>query len=146
MTPLRALRPTSPCPCSSGKSYRECCQPLHKGVREGDAAADVVRARYAAYAVGDADFLWKTLHPRHEDKALPEELAKRSLSETAKTFKYTGLAIASEDVDGDVAFVRFHAKVFERGRDHSFDEVSRFERTAEGWRYVSGEITRADKK
>jgi len=140
MAILHPLRPSSPCPCSSGKPYRDCCQPAHKGSLEPERPADVVRARYSAYAIGDVDFLWRTLHPKHEDRALPEDLARRSLEETSKAFKYPGLTIFSEKVDGASAVVTFRAKVFERGRDLSFEEASRFELTGHGWRYLSGDV------
>lgn len=138
--PLHDIRPTSPCPCTSGAPYRDCCRPIHKGLRHPERPSELVRARYAAYAVGDVDFLWATLHPAHDDRSLPEALARESLRETTRTFKYTGLAIENEEVDGDVGHVRFLAKVFSKGRDCSFRETSRFERVAEGWRYRSGDV------
>ena len=137
---LQEIKPSSPCPCCSGAPYRDCCQPFHKGLREPESPTAMVRSRYAAYAVGDVDYLWRTLHPGHEDRALPEALARETLRDTARSFKYTGLTIHEEHVDGDVGTVRFFAKVFTKGRDCSFGETSRFERTEDGWRYRSGDV------
>ncbi len=36
--------------------------------------------------------------------------------------------------------VRFFAKVFERGQDRSFTELSKFVREDGQWRYASGEL------
>ncbi len=137
---LHEIRPSSPCPCTSGAPYRDCCQPVHKGQRVAATPSEMLRARYAAYAVGDIDFLWKTLHPGHEDRALPEGLAREGLRDTARSFKYTGLTIHEEQIDGDSGTVRFFAKVFTKGRDCSFGETSLFERTADGWQYRSGDV------
>lgn len=51
------------CPCGSGRRYAQCCRPLHLGQREAATAAELMRSRYSAFAVGDADYLLATWHP-----------------------------------------------------------------------------------
>ena len=55
------------CPCHSGRAYDACCGPCHRGAREAEDAVDLMRSRYAAFALGDAAYLWRTLHAEHED-------------------------------------------------------------------------------
>ena len=42
------------CPCGAPAHYRRCCRPLHLGATKAPTPAALVRARFAAYARGDA--------------------------------------------------------------------------------------------
>jgi SEC-C motif-containing protein len=53
-----------PCPCGTTAGYRACCGPLHHGERQAVTAEELMRSRYAAYVVADADYLFRTWHPR----------------------------------------------------------------------------------
>lgn len=139
MTALREIKGHSPCPCSSLERYRDCCGPLHAGKAEAPTAVALMRSRYAAFAAGNVAYLVRTLHPEHADRALPVELLEATLRNTVRSYRYTGLTIESDTEEGDRATVTFFAKVFERGTDRSFRERSQFRRTAEGWRYLSGD-------
>jgi SEC-C motif-containing protein len=94
-----------------------------------------MRSRFAAFALGDAEYLWRTLHPDHEDHAHPKDAVLRSLKNAARALKYMRLTILEAQDDR----VLFLAGVFEKGRDRSFVELSTFARDAVGWRYLSGE-------
>jgi len=52
-----------PCPCGSGLSYSECCSRLHSGLANAVTAEQLMRSRYAAFAVEDAAYLADTWHP-----------------------------------------------------------------------------------
>jgi SEC-C motif-containing protein len=93
-----------------------------------------MRSRFAAFALGDAEYLWRTLDARHEDRALPEDEVTRGLREASRTYRYMRLRIL-EAKDERVLFL---ASVFEKGRDRSFVELSQFAHDGTGWRYVSG--------
>jgi SEC-C motif-containing protein len=124
-----------PCPCTSGRAYADCCGPLHRGEREAETPEALMRSRFAAFALGDARYLWRTLHPDHEDRALPEDVELRALRDACRALRYMRLTIL--DAQGDR--VLFLARVFEKGKDRSFVELSLFARDTAGWRYVSGE-------
>jgi SEC-C motif domain protein len=51
------------CPCGAGPSYDRCCGPLHDGAPAPTAEA-LMRSRYSAFAVGRADHLFRSWHPR----------------------------------------------------------------------------------
>ena len=98
-----------------------------------------MRSRYAAYAIGDVDYLVSTLHPDHGDRQVPLEVLRASLRAACRDYRYTGLEVRAAETEGDRAMVAFFARVFQRGVDLSFGERSRFERVAGAWRYLDGE-------
>lgn len=131
-----------PCPCGSGNTYRECCLPYHSGGAPADPER-LVRSRFSAFALGEGAYLARTLHPGHEARARGEAELARDLSRAKRSLRYRALVIHDVEVEGERARVLFTARVFEKGRDRSFVELSRFERTAEGWRYLDGELRAA---
>ena len=50
------------CPCG-GASYDTCCGPVHAGTARPARAVQVMRARYSAFAKGDASYLLRSWHP-----------------------------------------------------------------------------------
>lgn len=139
MSNIRAPKRSSPCPCQSGSTYGECCQPYHRGEKQPPTPEALMRSRYAAFATGDVDYLVKTLHPDHRDRQLPAEMLVSSLRSACREQRYTGLEVFEASEDGDKGHVRFRARVFQKGRDLSFSETSRFERIDGAWRYLDGE-------
>jgi SEC-C motif-containing protein len=104
-----------------------------------------MRSRYAAFALGDTEYLWRTLHPDHDDRTRAREGWERELRKGLKKLRYRRLRIldsAPPDEDG-VARVLFHVamsqKVGGTSRDRSFAELSLFAHDGEGWRYLVGE-------
>jgi SEC-C motif-containing protein len=99
-----------------------------------------VRARFSAFACGDGAYLWRTTHPDHPLRARPRDEVVRELSQARRTLRYRELTIhASEtDVERGRARVLFTARVFEKGRDRSFVELSDFAIAEGGWRYLDG--------
>jgi SEC-C motif-containing protein len=132
------------CPCTSGRAYADCCAPYHRGEREAPTPEALMRSRFAAFARADAAYLWRTLHPDHEDRARAdrtrsesartESEALRELRDGARAHRYMRLAVL--EARGDR--VLFLASVFQKGRDVSFVELSRFAHDGVGWRYLSG--------
>ena len=51
-------------PAGPATRYDACCGRLHRGAAEAETAEELMRSRYAAYAVGDLDYVWRTWHPR----------------------------------------------------------------------------------
>lgn len=128
---------TQPCPCTSGRPYRACCAPYHAGGEPPDPSA-LVRSRYAAFALKDTAYLFRTLDAEHEDHDRGEEAYARAIR--GSQLRYMGLTLldAAPPDDAGIARVLFLAKVFDRGRDLSFVELSDFRHDGDGWRYLSG--------
>jgi SEC-C motif-containing protein len=131
----RKVLPKSPCPCGSGDTYKVCCAPYHKGTPP-PTPEKLMRARYTAYAAGDARFIIRTTHPdspyyRTDQKAWFKEL-KAYTDQT----QFLALNVIDRETDGDVGWVQFRAVLMQSGRDASFTERSRFERLDGRWLYV----------
>ncbi|HEX8434907.1 YchJ family protein [Archangium sp.] len=136
------MPPAPLCPCTSGLRYRQCCARYHKGEAEAPDAEALMRSRYSAFALGEVEYLWRTLHPEHPDRARPKDELLRELRAVARGHKYPRLHVLDRwqppDTTG-TALVLFHARVFETGKDRSFVERSEFRHDGTGWRYLAGE-------
>lgn len=91
-----------------------------------------MRSRYAAFAVGDGAYLWRTWHPRTRPEAVILDPARAWL----------GLQI--RDVVGggpedDSGVVEFTARYQQDGRRGEQRERSRFARRAGRWFYLDAE-------
>lgn len=127
------------CPCHSGKQYTECCEPYHKGELPAQAVA-LMRSRYAAYALHDADYIIETTHPRGPHYVGNKTEWRRDILKFCHDTKFEGLEIL-DHIPGDVvAFVMFKAILKQHGRDASFVEKSRFEKVKGRWLYYGGEF------
>ena len=123
------------CPCHSGRRYSECCGPLHKGTRAAATPEALMRSRYSAFALGNAEYLAKTLCKEHPDKT-DDAVAEYRRAREGRRFLDLCIMHASED--GDTGEVLFYARIFERGTDYSFVELSGFVKEDGEWRYASG--------
>lgn len=97
-----------------------------------------MRSRFSAFALGDGAYLWRTLHPDNPLRGRPEADVVPELRRARQTMRYQGLTIHDVEVDGDRGRVLFSARVFERGVDRSFVELSDFALSDGAWRYVDG--------
>ncbi|MEM1413997.1 MAG: YchJ family metal-binding protein [Myxococcota bacterium] len=136
-------RRASACPCDlgdAGARYDACCGPYHAGAEPEDAPT-LMRSRYAAFAKGELAYLWRTLHPDHEDRSEDEGAWAERLRGALRAQRYRRLRVLDErgpDASG-AAEVLFHVTMSRGRKDLSFAERSVFLRDAEGWRYLAGE-------
>lgn len=120
------------CPCGSGVAYADCCGPLHRGVRQAATAVELMRSRYAAFGIGDGDYLFRTWHPRTR----PADVDPSGVSfERLEILETTGGG--ERDDAGEVEFVAHYRAGSQRGRLH---ERSRFARRAGRWFYLDGSV------
>ena len=97
-----------------------------------------MRSRYAAFALGLGPYLVKTLAATHPHLDLPRDELVRSLSRAKERQRFTDLRILHAACEATRGEVLFFARIFERGQDRSFAELSDFARESGAWRYVSG--------
>lgn len=119
----------SNCLCLSGLAYGECCGRLHRGQADAATAEQLMRARYTAFALLDAQYLLKTWHPDTASSGL----------ELDPGIEWRRLDILSTsrggplDSGGTVEFNAHFRHDGERGIQH---ENSRFVRENRRWYYV----------
>ena len=120
------------CPCGSGKKYKECCFKWHK-LGTAPNALLLMKSRFSAYAIGNADYIIKTTHKTspHYESDINEW--KKSIKEFSNS-NFKKLEIV-EFIDGEKeAFVEFRAYI----DDYVMKERSRFLKENK-WYYVDGE-------
>jgi SEC-C motif domain protein len=121
-----------PCPCVSGRSYADCCQPFHGGA-EPPSAVQLMRARYAAFVRRDANFLMRTSHPMQRSRIDPRSLRQSFALDWCGLEILDTIAGGPADREGMV-----HFRASWRGTDGTVqvhDERSRFSRAGEAWVY-----------
>jgi SEC-C motif domain protein len=125
------------CPCTSGKQYLECCGIYHQGKDRPPTAEALMRSRYSAYAVGEIEYLLKTI-PLLERKHFDLKAAKQWSSES----EWTGLEILStkESSDGTKATIEFKARFKVQEEEHEHAERAYFQKTQGRWFFLDGKI------
>jgi SEC-C motif domain protein len=122
------------CPCrkkSETTTYADCCEPYHLGRQPAPTAERLMRSRYAAFALGKADYLLRTWHPTTRPRKIeftPEE-------------EWVQLRVLAASEAGDRATVSFIAKSRRGGRIEALHAASRFVREDGRWYYVDDAIT-----
>jgi SEC-C motif-containing protein len=132
--PLRDNRSMAKkCACGSGAAYGECCGRLHRGDAEARTAEELMRSRFSAFAVEDADYLLKSWHPATRPGRVGFDPGTR----------WTRLEIVRTEDGGprdDKGVVEFRAHHSAGGEDGILHEVSRFVRHDGAWVYVRGKL------
>ena len=130
---------TSPCPCgrsnAKGKplAFVDCCARYVAHFDEAPApdAESLMRSRYTAFVMEDAEYLQATWHAKERPASLDFDAAA----------KWLGLAIKQASATGEnTAEVEFVARYRVGGRAVRLHERSRFVREAGRWYYVDGDI------
>jgi len=132
------------CPCGSRQNqgeqrYRVCCGLLHDGGVASSPEA-LMRSRWSAFALGLGAYLYDTLAANHPDRAVSRDLGSRELSRARERQRFLKLTVLHAEGDE----VLFHAKVFEKGQDQSFAELSKFVMEDGAWRYESGVLVQGE--
>jgi SEC-C motif-containing protein len=106
-----------------------------------------MRSRFSAFVRKDAHYLYRTLHPEHDEHAQGGDAFVRKMKQHfAERIVYQKLEVldsAGPDATG-VAKVLFRARVMRRGKDVSFAELSYFAHDGVGLRYLSGSTVAYD--
>ncbi|WP_202868488.1 YchJ family protein [Kribbella sindirgiensis] len=118
------------CPCGQDLPYAACCGRLHRGEATATTAEQLMRSRYAAFAMRDAAYLRRTW-----------SLTTRPATiDFTPGQKWTGLEIVA--TTGGSPFhtegtVEFHAHYTKNGVPGTQSENSTFTREAGEWVYLT---------
>jgi SEC-C motif-containing protein len=135
---MTTLPASAACPCTSGRSFGDCCAPFLAGTAHPATAEALMRSRYTAYAVNQIDYISATDHPSRQG-----EFDRESATTWATKSQWTGLEI-KELVGGgagdEQGIVEFIAKFSLGGKAQQHRERSTFSRVDGRWYYVDGGI------
>lgn len=119
------------CPCGSGKTYAECCEPLIKGDREAATAEELLRSRYTAYTKVETDYLYYTTHPDYK-----KEFDEKGVRQWAEESTWLGLEIlnvkqgSDDSSEGEIEFVATYKQKGEKTNHH---ELAMFKKVDNRW-------------
>jgi SEC-C motif-containing protein len=124
------------CPCGSGLTHTDCCEPIISGRKEAFTAQALMRSRYVAFTQANIDYLMRS----HSSKKRPVK-ERKSIEKWAKSVTWVGLTIintqAGETTD-EQGYVEFKAIYMEDGKLRQIHEKSLFHCENQKWVYVSG--------
>lgn len=89
-----------------------------------------MQARYAAYALGESDYVFRTWHPRTR----PDDVAPDP------SLRWTGLEVVAASGDDESGVVEFEAAYVTPAGRGTLHETSRFSRRGGRWVYVDGDL------
>ena len=120
------------CPCCSGKLYEECCELFHSKKKFPKTAEELMRSRYAAFAIPNGDYLWETTLPNKR-----KFHHKTELENWGKENTWTKLEIIKSS-EKEVEFKAYFTDKF--GKENIHHERSTFKKVDKKWYYVSGKF------
>jgi SEC-C motif-containing protein len=120
------------CVCGLPDPTEACCGAIIAGRTRAETAEALMRSRYAAYALGEIDWILAT-HEGRVDRASTEAWSKRS--------EWLGLEILSRHAGGpddDEGEVEFVARFRVAGKEQRHHERARFRKRNGRWIYADG--------
>jgi SEC-C motif-containing protein len=127
------------CLCGSGIEYDRCCGLYHSGEKSPATAEALMRSRFAAYALDNADYILATW-----DAAVqPEKIAF-----SGENIAWQRLEIIDTKKGGikdNKGIVEFKAYYLKDGEEYMLHEISRFAKTNGRWLYLDGVVKKVGK-
>jgi SEC-C motif-containing protein len=122
------------CFCGSELMFSECCGLFLNGLQNPPIAQMLMRSRYSAYVLQNADYILATWHkstrPKHIDFS----------NENIVWQKLEILKAKKGNAKDDKGYVEFNAFYEQDGQMFVMHEISRFKKFGGKWFYVDGEV------
>ncbi len=125
------------CVCGKGESLETCCGPYLKGEAEPDTAEALMRARYAAYALGEVDYIIKS-----HDPETAKDVDRNNTEVWSKSSTWLGMQILGTEKGGPAdseGTVEFVARYKLKGVTINHRERATFRKVSGHWRFVDGQ-------
>ncbi|WGE33611.1 YchJ family protein [Actinobacillus genomosp. 1] len=121
------------CPCQSGKSYTECCQPFHLKTAFPETAEQLMRSRYAAYTLVNIDYIVATTVPSQQ-----KFLDQAAMKAWGETTQWAGLEIIAHkpNISKSHSLVEFNALFQTENGIEAHHELSLFVQVNNRWYFV----------
>ena len=124
------------CPCTSGKDFAGCCEPILEQQQKAVTAEQLMRSRYTAYALGKVDWIIDSQSPdgrQFVDRAATEQWSKR-----ATWHRMEVVDVKDGGPDDTEGFVDFKAYYTIAGEAITHHEVASFRKEDGTWYFVDG--------
>jgi SEC-C motif-containing protein len=128
------------CPCGSGKTYDECCEPFIRGKAFPETAEQLMRSRYSAYTLQEIPYITDTLHPDHR-----QDWDEKGAGDWSRNSVWQGLEIVHtegggpQDEEGTVEFI---ASFTLKDTPLQHHERAVFEKKDGRWYFKDGELVK----
>ena len=126
------------CPCSSGKEFSDCCEPILAGTAPAATPEALMRARYTAYATGAVDFLRTS-----SCGVALKEFNTDSVRQWSENSEWQGLEVMSaEDVPADATrgHVEFTARYKIKDHEYVHHEIAEFHHVEGAWKFADSKV------
>ncbi|MHA6633189.1 YchJ family protein [Citrobacter farmeri] len=123
------------CPCGSAVEYSLCCHRYLSGEQVAPDPSHLMRSRYCAFVMKDADYLIRTWHPACHAASFRDEIDAGFAST-----EWLGLTVFEHTVSeaDDTGYVSFVARFREHEKSGAIIERSRFLKENGQWYYIDG--------
>jgi SEC-C motif domain protein len=122
------------CLCGSPLNYQQCCGLYHSGVKTPATAELLMRSRFSAYALHNADYLqasWDSnKRPKHIDFS----------KDTTQWLRLEIISVKKGQLNDEKGIVEFKAYYLLDGEESVMNEISRFKKVAGRWFYFDGVV------
>lgn len=136
---MSEIAKTDLCPCGSGSSYGECCQPIIFGTKDAPTAESLMRARYTSYVVGAIDFIVDTCTKNGGER----DIDRKATEDWSRNSDWHGLKILRTEKGGEndtEGVVEFEASYTLRHMKDRHHETANFKKIGGKWLYDSGNL------
>jgi SEC-C motif-containing protein len=124
------------CPCTSGKEFAVCCEPILTQQQKATTAEQLMRSRYTAYALGNVDWIVESQSP--EGRQFVDRRATEEWSRRAEWRRMEVVEVKDGGPDDAEGFVDFKAYYTIGGEDITHHEVASFRQDEGTWYFVDG--------
>lgn len=127
------------CYCGSNKNYPACCQPFHLGSKYPPTAEALMRARYSAYAIKDASYIYNTYTKKSQANHSTAEIFQ--WADQCQWVKLEVNEFCPQVLGANhQATVKFSAYYLIKNDYFLLHELSRFVIENGHWKYADGDI------
>ena len=124
------------CPCSSGKDFASCCEPILTRKQKAKTAEQLMRSRYTAYATGNVDWIVDSQSP--DGRAFVDRKATEEWSTRATWHRMEVLETKDGGEGDEEGFVDFKAHYTIGDEDIVHHEIASFRKEDGEWFFVDG--------
>jgi SEC-C motif-containing protein len=124
------------CPCTSGKDFASCCEPILTKKQKAATAEQLMRSRYTAYATGNVDWIVESQSP--DGRAFVDRKATEEWSRRATWHRLEVVETKDGGAGDSEGFVDFKAYYTIAGEDITHHEIASFRKEDGEWFFVDG--------